>query len=250
MLAVLAPTARDSSARAGLAPGPGGGLRVSLGRRASPHPTAEPLPPPRGHPLNQLFSLSAVGGGECMQVPLLVPNSPSLPCTQLCPLPSCPPPPSLQSYQQAHSGDSVGRREPVILGGAGCHPRTSEDLMDLLDIRGGGGAPEAWAPCGKRLLVGACWGHSLPPLPTTALHTVKCGESLALCPPPPNCVVLVSLRLSLCKKRPCTPDELRVDKRSVTRSEVGREGICRVAVGGAWASPALSSVGGGSRWAA
>ena len=100
---------------------------------------------------------------------------------------------------------------------------------------------------------GFSWAHlgvTASLLPTTALHTVKCGETLALCPPPPNCVVLVSLRLSLCKKRPCTPDELSVDKRSVTRSEVGPEGICRAAVGGAWASSALSSVGGSSRWAA
>ena len=48
-------------------------------------------------------------------------------------------------------------------------------------------------------------------------------------PPPPNCVVLVSLRLSLCKKRPCMPDELRVDKCCVTRWEDGQEGIWRVA---------------------
>ena len=32
----------------------------------------------------------------------------------------------------ARSGDSMDRREPVILGGwTGCHPRTSEDLTDL-----------------------------------------------------------------------------------------------------------------------
>ena len=87
-----APTARDSSAQAGLTLGSGRGLRVSLGRRASPHPAAEPRSPSWGHPLYRLFSLSAVGG-ECMRVPLLVPNSPSSPCTQLCPPPSCPLPP-------------------------------------------------------------------------------------------------------------------------------------------------------------
>lgn len=109
-------TARDSSARAGLGPGPGGGLRISLGRQASRHPTAEPLPPPWGHPLNQLFSLSAVGRGEC---PLAGPQ------LSLLALHSAPPTALLsttaphQSYQQAHSGDSVGRREPVILGGGG-----------------------------------------------------------------------------------------------------------------------------------
>lgn len=102
---------------------------------------------------------------------------------------------------------------------------------------------------GEGFLVGAC-GVTASLLPTTALRTVKCGESLTLCPAPLNGVALVSLRLSLSKKRAGTPDELRVDKRSVTRLEVGPEGICRAAVGGAWASPALSSVGGGFRRAA
>ena len=118
MLAVLALTARDSSARPGLVLGSGGGLRVSLGRWASPHPAAEPCPPTRGPPLYRLFSLSAVGGGECMRVPLLVPNSPSSPCTQLCPPPSCPlPPPRLPAgpfwgqYGQegaCHLGEGAG----------------------------------------------------------------------------------------------------------------------------------------------
>ena len=96
---------------------------------------------------------------------------------------------------------------------------------------------------------GCSLGSQPASCPTTALRTVKCSETLALCPSPPNCVVLVSLRLSLCKKRPCTPDELRVDKHTVTRREDGREGIWRAAVGGAWASPAPAQWA-GSRWAA
>ena len=94
---------------------------------------------------------------------MLVPNSPSLPCTQLRPLPSCPPlSPTKATSRLILVTVWAGGSLSSWGGWAGCHFRTSEDLMDLLDIWGGG-APEAWAPCGKRFLVGSSWGHSLPP---------------------------------------------------------------------------------------
>lgn len=248
VLAVLAPTARDSSAQAGITLGSGRGLRVSLGRQASPHPAAEPRSPSWGHPLYRLFSLSAVGG-ECMRVPLLVPNSPSSPCTQLRPPPSCPLPPKATRRPVLVTIWTGGSLSSLGVGqGATPEPlRTSRTSRSR--PMGRRRCPRGFGSTREGASRGCSLGSQPASCPTTALRTVKCSETLAPCPSPPNCVVLVSLRLSLCKKRPCTPDELRVDKHTVTRREDGREGIWRAAVGGAWASPAPAQWA-GSRWAA